>query len=607
MTGPVQVLVVGFDEPSFSGEVLAELERLRQAGVVRLVDVLLVRRDEDGTFDTLPPPPGADPGLGRVAADSLRRGRRRGHARRGHLVAARSIVEPGSVAAVALLEHLWAESVVAAHRRRRRSTARRGVALARGPRATPRAVMTGSADHVVIVGGGPGGYEAALVAAQLGARVTVVDSDGLGGSAVLTDCVPSKTLIATSDLMTEVAGSAELGMVFTDHEGDATTTLAVDLARVNARVKQLAADQSADIGRRLDKEGVEVVAGRGRLDGPDRVVVTSPDGPEQTLEADAVLVATGAAPRILPTAQPDGERILTWEQVYDLDELPSHLVVVGSGVTGAEFASAYLALGIDVTLVSSRDRVLPGEDADAAGVLEDVLTRRGMNVLSRSRMASVERYGDTVTVTLTDGRTVEGSHCILALGSVPNTGDLGLEEAGVRLDDGGFVEVDRVSRTSARGVYAAGDCTGVLMLASVAAMQGRIAMWHFLGDAVAPLVLTKVSSNVFTAPEIATVGWSQRAVDAGEIQVDQVMLPLAGNARAKMQGVHDGFVKLFCRPGTGIIVGGVIVAPRASELIHPVSLAVAQSMTADQLAQAFTVYPSMSGSVAEAARRLHKI
>jgi dihydrolipoamide dehydrogenase len=138
-------------------------------------------------------------------------------------------------------------------------------------------------------------------------------------------------------------------------------------------------------------------------------------------------------------------------------------------------------------------------------------------------------------------------------------------------------------------------------------MQGRIAMWHFLGDAVAPLDLAKVSSNVFTAPEIATVGVSQRAVDAGEMQAEQVMLPLAGNARAKMQGVRDGFVKLFCRPGTGIVVGGVIVAPRASELIHPVSLAVAARLTADELAHAFTVYPSMSGSVAEAARRLHRI
>ncbi len=194
-------------------------------------------------------------------------------------------------------------------------------------------------------------------------------------------------------------------------------------------------------------------------------------------------------------------------------------------------------------------------------------------------------------VTLTDGSTVEGSHCLLAVGSIPNTEGLGLEDAGVSLGEGGFVTVDKVSRTSARGVYAAGDCTGVLMLASVAAMQGRIAMWHALGDAVAPLDLKTVSSNVFTSPEIATVGYSQQAVDAGEVEAICEMLPLAGNARAKMQGVHDGFVKLFCRPGTGIVVGGVVVAPRASELIHAVSLAVAARLTVDELAHAFTVYP----------------
>ena len=455
-------------------------------------------------------------------------------------------------------------------------------------------------NRVVIIGGGPGGYESALVAAQLGAEVTVVDSDGLGGSTVLTDCVPSKTLIATAEVMAEMEHVAELGI---STNGGVT----VDLARVNQRVKRLALAQSADIERRLTRENVQVVRGRGRLDGPHRVVAELAEGGQETFEGDAALVATGASPRTLPSAQPDGERILTWEQVYDLEEIPERLIVVGSGVTGAEFASAYNALGIDVVLVSSRDRVLPGEDADASQVLEDVFTRRGMTVLSKSRMESVTRGADdTVTVTLTDGRTVQGSHCLLALGSVPNTAALGLEEAGVVLKDNGFVKVDRVSRTSARGVYAAGDCTGVLMLASVAAMQGRIAMWHFLGDAVAPLDLKTVSSNVFTAPEIATVGWSQRAVDAGEIEADVVMLPLSGNARAKMQGVREGFVKLFCRSGTGIVVGGVVVGPRASELIHPLSLAVSQNLTADQVAQAFTVYPSMSGSVAEAARRLHR-
>ena len=462
--------------------------------------------------------------------------------------------------------------------------------------------------RVLIVGGGPGGYEAALVAAQLGATVTIVDRDGVGGSAVLTDCVPSKTLIATADLMADVEESSELGMRFDGGGGavDPRSAVTVDLKVVNDRVMTLARSQSDDIAGRLEREGVELVRGTGRLDGPQTVVARLADGSERRYDADVVLLATGAHPRVLNTARPDGERILTWEQVYELDALPERLVVVGSGVTGAEFASAYHALGTEVVLVSSRDRVLPGEDADAAEVLEDVFTRRGMTVLSRSRAASVERAGDGVMVRLTDGREVTGSHCLLAVGSIPNTAELGLETAGVDTDEGGFIKLDRVSRTSARGVYAAGDCTGVLMLASVAAMQGRIAMWHALGDAVQPLNLKEVSSNVFTAPEIATVGWSQQAVDAGEIDARSLMLPLSGNPRAKMQGVRDGFVKLFCRPGTGIVVGGVVVAPRASELIHPVAIAVAQRMTVDQLAHAFTVYPSMTGSIGEAARRLHR-
>ena len=450
--------------------------------------------------------------------------------------------------------------------------------------------------RVVILGGGPGGYEAALVAAQLGAEVVVVDRDGLGGSAVLTDCVPSKTLVATAEVMTLAAESAELGVRL----GSASGGVDVDLAAVNTRVKRLALAQSADIRTRLQGEGVRLVEGTGRL---AEACVVEVGG--ERFEADAVLVATGARPRVVPGAEPDGERILTWTQVYDIPERPERLVVVGSGVTGAEFASAYLALGSEVVLVSSRDRVLPGEDADAAEVLEGVLQRRGMTVMSRSRASSVERAGDRVVVTLADGRTVEGSHCLMAVGSVANTSGIGLEDAGVRLDERGFVEVDRVSRTSARGVYAAGDCTGVLMLASVAAMQGRIAMRHLLGDAVAPLDLKTVSSNVFTDPEIATVGVTQAEVDGGAPNIVSVKLPLATNARAKMQGITDGFVKIFATGGMRTVLGGCVVAPRASELIFPVALAVQQRLTVDEVAAAFTVYPSLSGSVAEAARQLH--
>ncbi len=452
--------------------------------------------------------------------------------------------------------------------------------------------------QVTIIGGGPGGYEAALVAARLGAEVTIVERDGLGGSTVLTDCVPSKTLIATSDLMTDVGSSAELGVQVPD-------SVRPDLAAVNRRVLDLAQAQSRDIAERVEAGGVTIVRGTARLVDAGTVEVAS-DGGTRRVTGDAVLVATGAHPRVSDDALPDGERVLTWEQVYALTEVPEHMIVVGSGVTGAEFASAYNGLGAHVTLVSSRDRVLPGEDGDAAEVIENVFTRRGMTVLGNSRMQSVRRDGDVVTVTLTDGRTVQGSHCLLALGSIPNTADLGLVEAGVALDDHGFVRVDRVSRTSAAGVYAAGDCTGVLMLASVAAQQGRIAMAHLLGDEVSPLDLGTVSSNVFTSPEIATVGISQQKVDESSQQVDVALLPLAANPRAKMQGVHDGFVKLFARPGVGTVIGGVVVGPKASELIHVISLAVSASLTVDQVANAFTVYPSLSGSVAEAARRLHR-
>ncbi|TCI95919.1 NAD(P)H-quinone dehydrogenase [Aeromicrobium sp. IC_218] len=451
--------------------------------------------------------------------------------------------------------------------------------------------------HVAIIGGGPGGYEAALVARRLGADVTLVEKTGIGGSTVLTDCVPSKTLIATSDFLTEVAGAAELGV-------QVPREIKADMAAVNARVTSLAEAQSGDIAQKVREAGTRVVDGTAVVAGPSQVEVES-GGTRETIDADAILVATGAHPRVSPDAMPDGERILTWEQLYGLTTLPEHLVVVGSGVTGAEFASAYNGLGVRVTLVSSRDRVLPGEDEDAANLIEDVFRRRGMEVLGRSRMQSVVRDGDTVTVTLTDGRTVEGSHCLLALGSIPNTAGLGLEEAGVRLDDGGFVKVDKVSRTHARGIYAAGDCTGVLMLASVAAEQGRIAMSHLLGDAVHPLDLRKMSSNIFTSPEIATVGLSEKAIQEQGMLVDVASYPLASNARAKMQGIHDGFVKLFARRGVGTVVGGVIVGPRASELVHVLSLAVSSSLTADQVAGAFTVYPSLSGSVAEAARHLH--
>jgi pyruvate/2-oxoglutarate dehydrogenase complex dihydrolipoamide dehydrogenase (E3) component len=462
--------------------------------------------------------------------------------------------------------------------------------------------------RVVIVGGGPGGYEAALVAADLGAEVTVVNDEGLGGHCVLWDCVPSKTLLTSAQAFNTLETAPSLGVHFEGMPGQQVPRYEVDLPTIMRRVHDLALAQSEDITKRVLAAGVRVVLGRGRVVGPNTVEVRPPgDGggrdPER-LEGDAILLATGSDPRRMDTAPTDGEVILSSQDVYRLRQVPEHLVVVGAGATGAEYTTAFLRFGAQVTFVCSRDRILPTQDEDAALVIEDVFERRGLRTLKNARAAKVERVGDRGVVHLEDGRTVEGSHVLLTIGQVPQTGGLGLEEMGVKTNERGAVVVDGVSRTSVPSIYAAGDVTSRQMLASVAAGQGRTAMWHLLGQAVAPLRWDAVVATIFTDPQIATVGLSeQRAAETGiEVEVDT--LPLAGNARAKMSNRPDGFVKLLARPGSGTIAGGAVVASYASDLIAPISAACFNRLTASQLSQAFQTYPSFAGSIQECARRL---
>jgi pyruvate/2-oxoglutarate dehydrogenase complex dihydrolipoamide dehydrogenase (E3) component len=465
---------------------------------------------------------------------------------------------------------------------------------------------------VAIIGGGPGGYEAALAAAQLGAEVTLVERAGIGGSAVITDVVPSKSLIATADAAVAIRGASDLGVqLFArgDNGRPLKPEIAINLAAVNKRLLSLARQQSDDQRAQLVDAGVRIISGHGRLDGTHAVVVsTGPGGTDfDRVEADTLVVSVGASPRELDSAKPDGERILTWTQLYNMSSLPEHLIVVGSGVTGAEFAGAYMNLGSKVTLISSRDQVLPGEDSDAAAVIEKVFTRGGMEVLSKSRAEKVERTKDGVVATLADGRTVEGSHCLMAVGSIPNTAGIGLEDAGIQMTGSGHIQVNRVARTSVPNIYAAGDCTTFLPLASVAAMQGRMAVFHALGDTVIPLERNRVTANIFTAPEIATVGRQERDIESGAVNGTVHKLPLAANARAKMMGVKDGFVKIIAREGSGTVIGGVIVAPRASELIYPIAIAVERRLTVDQLSRVFAVFPSLSASITDATRAMHQV
>lgn len=462
--------------------------------------------------------------------------------------------------------------------------------------------------RIVIIGGGPGGYEAAQAGAKYGADITVIEDQGMGGASILLDCVPSKSFIAGANIKTDLRRADDMGL----NEGIGKTELA--LQALNERVTALANRQSDDVRARTEELGVRIIDGRGRFDkdqipdisGGHKVTVThNEDGREEVLDADLVLIATGATPRVLPGAKPDGERILNWQQVYDITELPEHLIVVGSGVTGAEFVSAFAELGVKVTMVASRDRILPHDDADAADVLEQVLAERGVELEKNCRVDTVTRTEDGgVVVKTTDGREIFGSHALMSIGSVPSTADLGLENIGVETAPSGHIKVDRVSRTNIPGIYAAGDCSDLFPLASVAAMQGRIAMYHSLGEGVSPLRLKTVATAVFTRPEIAAVGFTQKDIEAGEVAARTIMMPLSTNPRAKMRSLRHGFVKLFCRATSGRVIGGVIVAPTASELILPIAVAVTNQLTVNQLADSMAVYPSLSGTITEAARRL---
>lgn len=424
-----------------------------------------------------------------------------------------------------------------------------------------------------IIGAGPGGYEAALTASAIpGLTITIFEDQGIGGSAILTDCVPSKALVSAS-LRHRSSGKDSL-------------------REINQEIIELANRQSSDIQNRLIASGVKIVQGQACLDKDRNVIVNS----SETYPAGITLIATGGTPRILNGDAPDGKRIFTWKQLYKLSESPSHLIIVGSGVTGAEFACAYLELGIPTTLVSSRDHVLPGSDSDAAQIVEKEFVKLGGRILPKSRAISVENTGEGAIVHLHGGEQVIGSHALISIGSVPNTKGIGLEEIGVKTNEAGYIIVDKVSRTTVPEVYAAGDVTGVFTLASVAAGQGRTAVNHAFGQEVIPLDVSLIPSAIFTSPEIATIG----ETTVNDENNKSTIFPLSTNPRAKIEKFTEGFVKIYSR--NHLIVGAVICSPHASELIQSLTLAVSQRISVNEYARIYTVYPTLSGSLAEASR-----
>lgn len=447
----------------------------------------------------------------------------------------------------------------------------------------------------VIIGGGPAGNVAASHAARHGAEVTLIEDDIIGGAAHLRDCIPSKAMIATGGALAAVTRTREMGLT------DATAK--VDATALRARIGVIEATLERGTRQLLDSQGVRILRGRGRLTGAHAVIADTEAGPVE-VEADAILLATGSRPRLPPWAEVDGDRVLCTRDAYPPITWPDHLVVIGSGVTGVEFVHMFSSLGTEVTLIVSRQQVLPQKDPEVAAALEEELLRRGVRLLKGARAVGIDRTGGSVVVRCDDGRAAAGTHALLAIGSVPNSAGLGLEAAGVKVDADGYVPVDESCLTSVPHVYAAGDLSGKLPLSSVASMQGRKIAEHVMGvrsRGHRVLDYDKAASAIFTVPEIADVGLAEADAFAEGRKVRVTKVPFSVSPKALIESHSRGFVKLVSDPATGVVLGGSVVGRHAAELISVLAVAVTNGLTVSDIVDSLLVHPSLSEVLSEAA------
>ena len=442
----------------------------------------------------------------------------------------------------------------------------------------------------LIVGGGPAGTAAASTAAAYGADVILVEDSVVGGAAHLRDCIPSKTMAAMSIRMQAIRNAEDLGIA--DHGAG------VDLGRLADRIQKVTSMISARSTELLASQGIEIVRGRGRFLGP-RHAVTTVDGIERKIRFDAALISTGSRPRIPDWARVDGDRILTTRHVYDLPAPPEHVVVIGSGVTGVEMVHIFESLGSRITLLVSRHHVLPHRDAEVAAALETDFLERGVALLKGARAVDIDRSGDGVVVHVKDGRRVQGSHALLAVGAVPMSDGLGLAQAGVETE-GGFIVVDQYQRTSVPHIYAAGDVTGQMLLSSVANQQGRNLARHVTGHPGKAIDYSKVAQAIFTEPEIASVGLEEADAAAEGRKVRITKVPFTANPRSLIHGSTRGFAKVVSDPATRVVLGGTVVGHRASELIGILALATRGKIKVQTLRETLMVHPTLSESISDA-------
>jgi dihydrolipoamide dehydrogenase len=447
--------------------------------------------------------------------------------------------------------------------------------------------------RICVIGGGPAGIGAALEAAMLGAEASLISTEDVGGRATWHSLVPSKVCLTAADHLAEAAHFGDLGL-----QGAPPT---VDLGRLMERIAAQAADWSRRQARLLEDRGVRLLAGTARFRTADTIGLSRTDEPDRVVAFDKAIIATGSIPIFLPTIKPDVPRILAPRAIGKLDAWPSTMIVIGGGVTGAEFASFFAAVGARVVWITDQDQMLPRSDRDLSAALERSFAARGVGILKNAPVAAVRREDDGVAVQLRDGSVLNGSHAFIAIGRRPDTDALGLEAADVAHGPDG-IGVDVYCRTGRPNIYAAGDVTGPPFVANRGLAQARVAARHACGIAVAPFREYAVIEATYTSPQVAQVGVGETQAATTERRVRVFRAAYDQALKPRLGGTAHGFVKILADARDGRIVGGGAFGERAAEVLAPVAVAIAGALAVEDLAAVFPAYPTLAELIGIAVR-----
>lgn len=458
---------------------------------------------------------------------------------------------------------------------------------------------SGSEFDLIVVGGGPGGYVAAIRAAQLGMKVACVEAEKLGGVCLNIGCIPTKTLLTSALLVQEVKDGERHGI----SAGD----LSFDLGPAQERSRKVADQLNRGVGGLFKKNKVTHVEGYGRLAGKGKVEVEDGDGGKKTLSAPHIILATGSRPRSLPFLEIDGDRIWSSDHALMQKEAPATLAIVGAGAIGMEFADVFEAYGSKVTVIEALDRILPLEDAEISAELMKIYRKkRGIEFHVGARLEAAEVADGGVKLRFKDEsgkeQTLEVERVLSAVGRIPNTEDLGLDSVGVKLTEkGNFIEVDEWMRTSVEGVYAVGDCAGNQLLAHKASHEGIACVEKIAGEAHGPVDYGNIPNCTYCHPEVASVGLTEEQAREQGHDVQVGKFPWIGNGRALASGHAEGFVKVVRDKKYSEILGAHIIGPHATELIAEFVVGRHLESTVEEMEKAMHPHPTLSEAVAEGA------